>query len=425
MGKKTLKKIEEGIVLVVGCGNVGSVALHKMAKRPDVFREIHVVTRTGTQAEKVRDSILLKTQGEVEIRLHKDDFSNIGKAICLIRKVQPDLVMNIGPPYWNLEIMRACLNYRVHYLDTACYEHPDQYGFSNEEQLAMHGEFRQQGLMAMLQCGFDPGVTNIFVAYAIQKNLLDTIDSIDILDCNAGTKNAVWAPNFDPEINIRELVLPIKSVLNGQWKEHGRIIDDDAIHFPFKFPQAGVEPAYLMYHEELESLKRSFPGIGRMRFWMTFSEKYLTFLRVLHTVGLTRIDPIDYEGHSVIPVKFLKKLLPTGDDFNESYEGKTCIGCILKGFKDGREKVIYIYQVCDHKEAFLETGGNAIGYTTAVPAVVGALMMLQSDSPWLEAGVFVPESRQAKPFLTELAKNGLPWHVEILSDLPEFLKQDF
>lgn len=423
MNNVRLKENENGRVLVVGCGNVGGVALHKMAQCPDVFREIHAVSLTKKNVDRVRRSVLKKSG--TRLWTWQEDMSDRNKASQLINRIRPDLVVNLGPPYWNLEIMRACLVNGVHYLDTACHEHPDEYGFSNERQRAFHREFKKQGLMAMLQCGFDPGVTNLFVAYAIQKNLLDSIDSIDILDCNAGEKDAVWAPNFDPEINIRELILPVLSVLDGEWKEHGRIIDEDAVRFNFHFPEAGKASAYLMYHEELESLKRSFPGIRRMRFWMTFSQQYLMFLRVLHMVGLTRIDPVDYEGHPVIPVKFLKRLLPKGTDFNDSYTGKTNIGCILQGHKNGRAKVIHIYQVCDHEEAFRETGGNAIGYTTAVPAVVAAMMMLRENSPWLEAGVHVPETRRAEPFLELLAECGLPWQVKELEVLPKFLRQDF
>jgi len=420
------KEPRGGIVLVFGAGNVGQVAIHKMAQRPDVFTEIHVVTRTKESAERIRDSVYRKNSGK-SLHLHNADASNKNAVASLIGKVRPDLVVNLAPPYWNLILMEACLEACVHYLDTACYEDPNKLGFSNKPQLAMHQAFKKKGLMAQLQCGFDPGATNLFVAYALQEQLFDRIDSVDILDCNAGKKNVKWAPNFDPEINIRELILEIKSVLNGRWQTHGRLIDNDAIRFSFDFPEAGKQDAYLMYHEELESLKRL--GINRLRFWMTFSEDYLTHLRIVHDLGLTRIDPVEYREDpesplcQITPVRFLRSLLPKGEDFNESYRGKTNIGCIIQGMNHGRQKTIYIYQVCSHQKAFQETGGNAIGYTTAVPAVVGAMMMLTGT--WSEPGVLVPEARPAKPFLKEMAKSGLPWRIKVLPDLPEFLKQNF
>lgn len=421
-----MKNRLKGIVLVFGAGNVGQVAIHKMAQRPDVFAEIHVATRSPKAVEKIKDEIFCKYGGR-ELHLHEADAADWRSVVALMKKVRPDLLVNLVPPYWNLALMEACLEGGVHYLDTACYENPGKLGFSNKPQLAISMYFKKEGLMAQLQCGFDPGVTNLFIAYALQEKILDRIDSADILDCNAGRKNAVWAPNFDPEINLRELILSVRSVCDGKWRIHGRLVDEDAIHFSFDFPEAGKADAYLMYHEELESLKKL--GIKRLRFWMTFSKEYLTYLRVLHNLGLTSIEPVNYQEtpaspvFKITPLKFLKSILPKGEDFNKSYRGKTNIGCILQGTKGIRKRTVYVYQVCSHEKAFCETGGNAIGYTTAVPAVVGAMMML--NGTWLEPGVFVPESRPAKPFLEELAKNGLPWKIKELSDFPDFLKNNF
>lgn len=411
-------------VLVIGAGNVSGVALHKMAQKPNVFGEIHVATRTHWASEKIQRSIKEKSGVFPKIYISLVDASDMAALIFLIDRIKPKLVMNIGPPYWNLIIMEACLAYGVNYLDTACHESPDRLGFSNRQQLAMHEEFKDKGVMAQLQIGFDPGVTNVMVAYCLQERIFDEIESVDILDCNAGKKNAVWAPNFDPEINLRELVLDIMAVHDGKWTRHGKLIDRDAIHFSFRYPRAGDAHTYLMYHEELESLHRSFRGIKRLRFWMTFSSEYLWYLRVLYNLGFTSIEPVDFQGHQIQPLQFLKSRLPKGEDFNASYTGKTCIGCIIKGTKNGKDKIKYIYQVCDHKQAFLETNGNAIGYTTAIPAVTAAELILNGMWPH-EPGVHVPESRPAKIFMITLAKNGLPWTMKNIREMPAFLNQDF
>lgn len=418
------KENEMNKVLVFGAGNVGGVALHKMAAMFEVFGEIHVATRTGIEARTACESIF-KKQGDADrLKLHFLDVRDTARLSLLVYDIKPSLVINFGPPYWNLVIMKACLECGVNYLDTACHEYPDKLGFTNREQLALNDEFKKKGLMAQLQIGFDPGATNVMVAYCLQERIFDGIESVDILDCNAGKKDAVWAPNFDPEINLRELILPIFAIHDGKWTKHGQLIDKDAVHFDFKYPQAGVAGTYLMYHEELESLHRSFPHIKRMRFWMTFSEEYLTYLRVLYNLGLTSIKPVDFQGQQIQPIQFLKSILPKGEDFNSSYKGKTCIGCIVKGRKNGKELIKYIYQVCDHEKAFAETNGNAIGYTTAVPAVTAAELILNGAWPH-EPGVHVPESRPAKQFLIALAKNGLPWTMKTLREMPEFLKQNF
>ena len=413
-------------VLVIGCGNVGSVGLHKMAQHPKTFSEIHMVGRTIKKCENVRDSIKEKTNGKVNLQIHPGNVRDNAFFSELIKKIQPALIINFGSTYDDLVVMDACLEHNVNYIDTACYEDPEKYGFSYELQLAKNEEFQKKNLLAIVGAGFDPGVTNIFSAYA-RDYLFDSIDTIDILDCNGGSKNEEikFAPNFDPEMNLRELILPIKFWKDGAWQKRGRLIDEDTVFFDFDFPETGVFTPYLMYHEELETIPTHIPELKRARFWMTFSKSYLTYLRILYEVGLVRIDTVDYNGTAVIPVRFLKMLLPKAEDFNKTYIGKTNIGNIISGTKDGKKKVIYIYNVCDHAEAFKETGGNAVGYTAAVPAVVCAKLMLEGQ--WHGTGVKNAEDKllDSKIFLEELAKNGLGWSVQTLKDLPEALKKDY
>jgi saccharopine dehydrogenase (NAD+, L-lysine-forming) len=413
-------------ILVIGCGNVGSVGLHKMSMFPEVFSEIHVVSRTLEKCEAARDSIAKRTKGKVNLNIHQGNVGD-GKAFLkLLKQIKPVLVVNWGSPYDNLVVMDACLEYGVNYIDTACYEAPDKYGFSYKPQLAKDGDFKKKKLLAITGAGFDPGVSNIFSAYA-RDYLFDTIETIDILDCNGGSKDKKikFAPNFDPEINLRELILPIKFWEKGKWVQRGKLIDEDAPFFEFDFPEAGVFTPYLMYHEELETIPKHIPGLQRIRFWMTFSPSYLTYLRVLYEVGLTRIDPIDYNGTPVVPVKFLKAILPKGKDFNKTYKGKTNIGNVISGIKDGKKKVVYIYNVCDHAEAFKETGGNAIGYTTAIPTVACAKLVLEGK--WSGTGVKNTEDKSldSKVFLDEMAKTGLTWTVKDLKKVPVGLDKEY
>ena len=413
-------------ILVIGCGNVGSVGLHKMSQFPEIFSEIHLVGRTLQKCEAVKDSIKKRTKGKVILNLHQGNVGQKGYFLNLLKEVKPELVVNWGSPYDNLVVMDACLAYGVNYIDTACYENPNKYGFSYKLQLAKNEAFKKKGLLGILGIGFDPGVSNIFSAYA-RDYLFDKIDTIDILDCNGGSKDKKikFAPNFDPEINLRELILPIEFWENGKLKKRGRLIDEDAPYFEFDFPEAGKFTPYLMYHEEEETVPTHIPGLKKMRFWMTFSKSYLTYLRVLYEVGLTRIDPIKYDGKDVVPVKFLKEILPKGKDFNSGYKGKTNIGNIISGKKDKKKKVIYIYNVCDHHKAFLETGGNAIGYTTAIPTVTAAKLVLQGK--WRGIGVKNVEDKSldSKTFLNEMAKTGLTWTVKKLKDLPVALKKNY
>jgi len=413
-------------ILVIGCGNVGGVGLHKLAQHPEIFHEIHVVSRTLSKCEAVRDSIHQKTHNQAPLHIHQGDVQDREFLAKIFSQIRPGLVINFGSTYDNLVIMDACLQSGAHYIDTACYEDPAHYGFSYTLQLAKDREFKEKKLLAVVGAGFDPGVTNIFSAYA-RDYLFDTIETIDILDCNGGSKDAEikFAPNFDPEMNLRELILPIRFWENGKWQQRGRIIDQDAPSFSFNFPETGRFTPYLMYHEELETIPAHVPGLRRIRFWMTFSASYLNYLRVLDEIGLTRIDPVDYYGTAVIPVRFLKEILPRAENFNKSYVGKTNIGNIIAGTKDGKKKVIHIYNVCDHAETFRETGGNAIGYTAAVPAVVCAQLLLEGR--WGGCGVKNTEdaSFDARIFLAELARKGLPWTVKTLKDLPPALKQEY
>jgi saccharopine dehydrogenase (NAD+, L-lysine-forming) len=411
-------------ILVIGCGNVGSVGLHKMAQFPKTFSEIHVVGRTLSKCEAVAKSVFKRFK--VKLHIHINDVGKGDNFLKLLKEVNPELVVNWGSPYDNLVLMDACLSYGVRYIDTACYEHPDKYGFSYKLQLAKNEAYKKKNLLAILGCGFDPGVSNIFSAYA-RDYLFDKIDTIDILDCNGGSKDESikFAPNFDPEINLRELILPIKYWKDGKWQEKGKLIDEDAPFFEFNFPEAGKFTPYLMYHEELETIPSHIPGLKKIRFWMTFSKNYLIYLRVLYNVGLTRIDEIDYNGKKVVPVKFLKAILPKGEDFNSGYVGKTNIGNIITGKKNGKKKMVYIYNVCDHKEAFKETGGNAIGYTTAIPTVTCAKLVLEGK--WAGIGVknTEDESLDSKVFLDEMAKVGLTWQVKNLKDIPAALKKNY
>jgi saccharopine dehydrogenase (NAD+, L-lysine-forming) len=413
-------------ILVIGCGNVGSVGLHKMAQYPKVFREIHVVGRTLKKCESVRDSVKKKSKGKVNLKIHITDVGTGKNFLNLLNEVRPDLVVNWGSPYDNLVVMDACLEYGVRYIDTACYEHPEHYGFSYEKQLAKNEAFKEKGLLAILGAGFDPGVSNIYSAYA-RDYIFDQIDTIDILDCNGGSKDEKikFAPNFDPEINLRELILPIKYWKDGKWLEKGKLIDEDAPYFEFNFPEAGKFTPYLMYHEELETIPTHIKGLKRIRFWMTFSKNYLTYLRVLYNVGLTRIDPINYDGKKVIPVKFLKAILPKGEDFNSGYVGKTNIGNIIAGKKNKKNKYVYIYNVCDHHEAYKETNGNAIGYTTAIPTVTVAKLVLEGK--WVGVGVknTEDESLDSKVFIEEMEKVGLKTVIKNLKDIPKELKKNY
>ncbi len=383
-------------VLIVGAGGVGGVVAHKCAQVPEVFSEIVLASRTLSRCEKIQKQI------ERPIEIAQVDADNVPEMVALINKVKPNLVLNVALPYQDLPIMDACLETGVDYLDTANYEPPDEAKFEYKWQWAYQERFREKGIMALLGCGFDPGVTNIFCAHA-QKEHFDEIHTIDILDCNAGDHGHPFATNFNPEINIREITQRGKYWEEGEWKE----IDPMSVSMDFDFPECGVKRAYLLYHEELESLIKNINGLKRIRFWMTFGEQYLTHLRVLQNVGMTRIDPVMFEGREIVPIKFLKALLPDPASLAENYTGKTCIGCLIEGVKDGKAKKMFIYNVCDHAECYREVKAQAISYTTGVPAMIGAMMMLTGK--WRGQGVFNVEEFDPAPFMEKLNIHGLPW----------------
>lgn len=390
-------------VLIIGAGGVGGVVTHKCADDRDTFSEIVLASRTLSRCEKIQKQVRDLRGREIEIsRVDADD---VAQTVALIKRVRPALVINVALPYQDLPLMDACLEAGVDYLDTANYEPPDEAKFEYKWQWAYQERFKSAGIMALLGSGFDPGVTNVFCAYA-QKNLFDEIDYVDILDCNGGDHGHPFATNFNPEINIREITQPGRYWENGEWVE----IDPMSESRTFDFPEVGERAAYLLYHEELESLVKHIDGLKRIRFWMTFGDEYLTHLRVLQNVGMTRIDPIEYEGREVVPIQFLKALLPDPSTLGENYIGKTSIGCLIEGRKNGRPKKAFIYNVCDHRASWKEVRAQAVSYTTGVPTMVGAKMMLTNQ--WRGKGVFNVEQFDPEPFLEELAVRGLPWHVK-------------
>jgi len=405
---------DHGRIMIIGAGGVATVAAHKCAQVPEVFGEILIASRTLGKCDAIRDDIRRRYGREIGTAEVAAD--NVPELVSLIRYFYPDVVLNLALPYQDLHIMDACLETGVHYIDTANYEPLDEAHFEYSWQWAYQDRFREKGIMALLGSGFDPGVTNVFAAYA-QKHLFDEIHYLDILDCNAGTHGHVFATNFNPEINIREVTQTVRHWRQGAWIETPAIIEDGSVHFTFDYPVAGNKESYLLYHEELESLARNLKGLKKARFWMTFSENYLTHLKVLRNVGMTRIDEVDYEGHRVVPIKFLKALLPEPASLGTKYTGKTVIGNIMTGMKDGRTITRYVYNVCDHEEAFRETGTQAIAYTTGVPAMIGAMMVL--TGVWQGTGVLNMEDLDPDPFMEALMKYGLPWQVVEHTPLPQ------
>ncbi len=393
-------------VLIIGAGGVGGVVAYKCAMAPEVFAEICLASRTLDKCERIRDRL------PRPIDIARVDADNPAEVAALIQTHRPRLVMNMALPYQDLSIMEACLATGVDYLDTANYEPPDEARFCYQWQWNFHERFRERGIMALLGCGFDPGATNVFCAYAL-KHYFDEIHQVDIMDCNAGEHGRPFATNFNPEINIREITQRGKYWENGQWRE----IEPLSVHRTFNFPGIGPREMYLMYHEELESLVRRLPGLRRIRFWMTFSEQYLTHLRVLQNVGLTRIDPVMYEGKPIVPLKFLKAVLPEPTALAEHYRGKTNIGCLLEGVRDGRPQKVYIYNICDHAACYREAQAQAISYTTGVPAMIGGMLML--TGVWRGQGVFNVEQFDPDPFMEQMNLRGLPWVAEVLDRSPE------
>ncbi len=393
-------------VIIIGAGGVGNVVAHKCAQSPTIFNEIVLASRTLKKCEAIAQTVKEKT-GQV-IRTTQIDADDVQATTDLLKKEKPELLINVALPYQDLTLMDACLNAGVHYLDTANYEPPEEAKFEYKWQWAYQERFEQAGLTALLGSGFDPGVTNVFCAYA-QKHLFDHIETIDILDANAGDHGYPFATNFNPEINIREITQNGRYWENDQWIE----VEPMSVHQKYDFPVVGKQDAYLLYHEELESLSKNIPNLKRIRFWMTFSEKYLTHLRVLENVGMTSIQPIEIHGQSIQPIEFLKKVLPDPASLGERTKGKTCIGCDITGIKDGQKKRSFIYNVCDHQSCYKEVLSQAISYTTGVPARIGAEMIVSDQ--WKTPGVWNMEQMDPDPFMAALNQYGLPWKI---IDLP-------
>jgi saccharopine dehydrogenase (NAD+, L-lysine-forming) len=385
-------------VLIIGAGGVGNVVVKKCAQVPQVFEEIVLASRTKSKCDKIASQI-----GR-PIQTAQVDADDAKQTAALIKKHKPDLVINVALPYQDLPIMDACLATKTHYLDTANYEPPDVAKFEYKWQWAYQDRYAKAGIMALLGSGFDPGVTNVFCAYAI-KHYYDQIHTVDIVDCNAGDHGHPFATNFNPEINIREITQKGKYWEGGRWIE----IDPMSIHRDIDYPEVGPRDSYLLYHEELESLVKHIPGLRRIRFWMTFGQQYLTHLRVLQNVGMTGIEPVEYEGHKIVPLQFLKAVLPDPGSLGVNYKGKTSIGCIFDGVKDGKPRQMMIYNVCDHAECFKEVGAQAVSYTTGVPAMIGAKMILEGK--WKGKGVFNMEQFDPDPFMDDLNRYGLPWKI--------------
>jgi saccharopine dehydrogenase (NAD+, L-lysine-forming) len=386
-------------VLVIGAGGVGGVVAHKCAQRPDTFSEIMLASRTLGRVEAIAAQLPRKIQTR---QVDADEPAQVAR---LIREFRPALVLNVALPYQDLSIMDACLETRTDYLDTANYEPRDVAKFEYRWQWAYQDRYRDAGVMALLGCGFDPGVTNAFTAYA-RKHLFDRIETLDIYDCNAGSHGKAFATNFNPEINLREVTA------KGRYYEDGRWLETDplSVSMDFDYPEVGPRKSYLLYHEELESLVRWLPEIRRARFWMTFGDAYLKHLEVLGNVGMLRIDPVRFQGVDIVPIQFLKALLPDPASLAAGYTGKTSIGCLVEGVKDGKRRRVFVYNVCDHAETYREVRAQAVSYTTGVPAVTGAMMLLEGK--WKAPGVWNVEQLDPDPFLERLGPMGLPWHVQ-------------
>lgn len=387
-------------VLIIGAGGVGGVVTHKCAQVPEVFSDIMLASRTKAKCDKIAKDV--KALQKRKIATAEVDADDPKKTAKLIKSFKPDLVINVALPYQDLAIMEACLATGVHYLDTANYEPPNKAKFEYKWQWAYKKKFEKAGLTAILGCGFDPGQSNIYCAWA-QKHHFDEIHTVDIMDCNAGSHGKAFATNFNPEINIREITQRGKFWEQGAWKE----TDPLSVHTTFDFAECGPKEMYLMYHEELESLVKNLKGLQRIRFWMTFGQQYLTHLNVLQNVGMTSIKPIVYEGKEIVPLQFLKAVLPKPESLGENYSGKTNIGCWIEGKKDGQFKRYYIYNVCDHAACYKEVRAQAISYTTAVPAMLGAKLLL--EGAWRRAGVWNVEQFDPDPFMAQIGQYGLPW----------------
>jgi saccharopine dehydrogenase (NAD+, L-lysine-forming) len=385
-------------VLIIGAGGVGGVVTHKCAQHPETFSEIMLASRNEAKCKAIA------AQLDRPIQTAQVDADDVEALVALIESFKPDVLIHVALPYQDLTIMEACLRTGVPYLDTANYEHPDEAKFEYKEQWAFHERYKEAGNMAILGCGFDPGMTNIYCAYA-QKNLFDEIHYIDILDANGGDHGYPFATNFNPEINIREITAKGRYWEKGEWKETEPL----AVKRKFDFDGIGEKDIYLLYHEELESLSQNIKGLERIRFWMTFSDKYITHLKVLENVGMTSIEPIKVGDAEIAPLEFLKAVLPDPASLGPRTKGKTNIGIIADGIKDGKRRKVHIYNICDHEKCYEEVKSQAISYTTGVPAVTGAMLMLEGI--WRGAGVFNVEQLDPDPFMARIGEMGLPWQM--------------
>ncbi len=390
-------------VLIIGAGGVGGVVAHKAAMERTAFSEVMLASRRLDPVTKIAADI--QSMHGRKIHTAKVDADNVAETTALIKDFKPKVVINVALPYQDLNLMDACLAAGVDYLDTANYEPPDVAKFEYSWQWAYQERFQKAGLMALLGSGFDPGVTNVFCAH-VMKHLLDEVHYVDIVDCNGGSHGKAFATNFNPEINIREITARGRYWENGEWKE----TDPLSVSKIFDYPGVGERNSFLLYHEELESLAKNLRGLKRIRFWMTFGESYLKHLEVMQNIGITRIDEVEYDGKKIVPIKFLRALLPDPASLAENYTGKTSIGCLCEGLKNGQKKRYFIYNICDHAETYKEVRAQAVSYTTGVPAVTGAVMMVTGK--WKGHGVFNMEQMDPDPFLEDVAKRGLPWHVE-------------
>lgn len=386
-------------ILVIGAGAVARAYVKKAMLFADKMDQLHVASKTFSKCQ------ALKAECQDAIHIHQIDADNVELLSKLIKQIKPDVVVNLALPYQDLNIMKSCIACKVHYIDTANYEPIDEAKFSYHWQWDFDQQFQQAGILGLLGCGFDPGVTNVFCQYSA-SHLFDQIDSIDILDCNGGDHGHPFATNFNPEINIREITQDGKYYQQGQWHE----IPALSMHEKINFPEIGEKNAYLIYHEELESLNKHLPEIKQLRFWMTFSDAYLNHLKVLQNVGLTRIDPINYQGQEIVPLQFLKACLPDPSSLASNYKGKTCIGCFVKGQKNKQQKSIFIYNVCDHEKCFEELGVQAVSYTTAIPALLATHLLIENI--WTGTGVKNIEQFDPQPFMDRLGDYGLAWQVK-------------
>jgi len=396
-----------GKALIIGAGGVGRVVAYKCAQNPDVFEEIMIASRTKSKCDQLKKEL---EGGKAKIHSARVDADSTDDVINLINSFKPDIVINVALPYQDLAIMDACLATKTDYVDTANYEPPEIPKFEYKWQWAYKEKYEKAGITALLGSGFDPGVTGVFTAYA-QKHYFDEIHYIDILDANAGDHGYPFATNFNPEINIREITAP------GLYWEDGKWIETEPLEIKrtYNFPEIGEMDIYLLHHEEIESLAKNIKGVKRIRFWMTFSQRYLTHLKVLQNVGMTSIEPVEFEGKLIQPLQFLKAVLPDPASLGPRTKGKTNIGCVIRGIKDGKPRSYYVYNVCDHQECYREVGSQAISYTAGVPAMIGAMMVLTGK--WKKPGVFNVEEFDPDPFMDALNKNGLPWKESFSPEL--------